>query len=174
MLAAKSREAWEALRGQLFSEQIEKSYLALVEKRPVKPKFSISLPLTQSKDGKSMIVVRDQSEKQAVPLTAATEVRVLGEHAEKGKGYAFVRARGRRVRRHQIRAHLAAAGHALVGDTLYGAKSTLADILKEPLQGFLLHAERISLIHPLKDEGLDFVCSSPLCDFVSEKFVEPK
>lgn len=166
VLAAKSRAVWEALRKQLFAEEVEKSYLALVEKRPVKKRFTVSFPLVQSKDGKSMCAVRDGGDRATIQLSAVTDVTVLNEIGRNGRGFALVRAKGRRVRRHQIRAHLAASSHPLVGDVLYGSTATLGEVFPDSpgLDGFLLHAESIQLRHPSSGRDCDFRCPSPLCE----------
>ncbi len=59
-------------------------------------------------------------------------------------------------RSHQLRVHLAAIGHAIVGDALYAP---------EPIAGaaprLLLHAERIALAHPADGRPLAWQCDAP-------------
>ena len=58
-------------------------------------------------------------------------------------------------RSHQLRVHLQAIGHPIVGDPLYGAT------LPEPTQRLLLHAEGIRFPHPATGEAMAFVAPCP-------------
>ncbi|MFN8390421.1 MAG: RluA family pseudouridine synthase [Bdellovibrionota bacterium] len=139
VLAAVNRRAWEFFHDALMSGRIRKSYLALVEGEVKRSAYTVGTPLRQSKDGKRM----ERAEVGDAPETsfsAQTRVEVLLSAQFAGKKASIVRAFGDRVRRHQIRAHLAFSGHPLVGDELYGAKSRLADVIPEE-DGFLLHAD---------------------------------
>jgi tRNA pseudouridine32 synthase / 23S rRNA pseudouridine746 synthase len=56
-------------------------------------------------------------------------------------------------RTHQLRVHMAAIGHPIVGDTLYGGDLGAARLM--------LHACALSFIHPFSAEPLDLVCRAP-------------
>jgi 23S rRNA-/tRNA-specific pseudouridylate synthase len=58
-------------------------------------------------------------------------------------------------RTHQIRVHLAAAGHAVLGDPLYGTKKKAAKFRR-----LCLHAGRLAFVHPGTGERVEF--SAPL------------
>ncbi|MGA8146968.1 MAG: RluA family pseudouridine synthase [Gallionellaceae bacterium] len=55
-------------------------------------------------------------------------------------------------RTHQLRVHLAAIGHPIIGDALYGGRAA---------ERLLLHAQSLSFIHPLSGSPLSFTCESP-------------
>ncbi|MFQ6037754.1 MAG: RluA family pseudouridine synthase, partial [Candidatus Aminicenantales bacterium] len=59
-------------------------------------------------------------------------------------------------RTHQIRVHLAAYGHPIVGDTRYGRKKTPEDVPR-----LFLHACRLAFRHPASGEKVEFVSSLP-------------
>jgi 23S rRNA pseudouridine1911/1915/1917 synthase len=70
----------------------------------------------------------------------------------------FIRLQLMTGRTHQIRVHLAAIGHALVGDWLYGQRNA-----ERPM----LHAASLTMIHPVTQENL--IVESPVPrDFVEE------
>jgi tRNA pseudouridine32 synthase / 23S rRNA pseudouridine746 synthase len=58
-------------------------------------------------------------------------------------------------RTHQLRVHMAAIGHPIVGDRLYGGKAGAST------QRLLLHAGVLSFIHPVSAEPLSLVCETP-------------
>ena len=57
-------------------------------------------------------------------------------------------------RTHQIRVHMSAMGHPLVGDSLYGNISNL-------IGRQALHCYHIGFLHPIFKNDLDFVCDLP-------------
>ena len=57
-------------------------------------------------------------------------------------------------RSHQLRVHLMALGHPIVGDPLYGPQPPQASRL-------MLHAERLALSHPTQHQTMAFVAPSP-------------
>jgi 23S rRNA pseudouridine1911/1915/1917 synthase len=106
--------------------RLEKTYLALVAGRVEPTEFSIEKPLARDRSGR-MRPARDG-------LEAVTECRVL--HA--GRGASLLEVRPVTGRTHQIRAHLAAIDHPVLGDPLYGAPAHAADVPR-----LWLHAWRI-------------------------------
>jgi 23S rRNA pseudouridine1911/1915/1917 synthase len=135
ILVAKNDAAHNALARQLKERTIEKVYLALVEGTPKPAEGTIDAP-----------IARDPRRRQRMAVVeggrdAATAYRVI----ERFAGYSLVEARPKTGRTHQIRVHLAAIGHPIVGDRLYGKRSELIDRQ-------FLHALRISFAHPRSGE----------------------
>ena len=62
-------------------------------------------------------------------------------------------------RTHQIRVHLSAIGHPVVGDRLYGAPARAADA--GSLQRFFLHSRQIRFVHPVSGEPMCVVAPLP-------------
>jgi len=131
ILAARHREAYDALREQFRRHEVEKTYLALVS-------GAISGPLTldapigrHPKSHRRMRLVPpsragDRYESHPAVSIVAPEAALAGA--------TLVRVRARTGVRHQVRVHLAAAGHPLLGDRLYGGPPCAGT------EGHLLHA----------------------------------
>jgi len=81
---------------------------------------------------------------------AVTHYRVL----KRSKGRTLVELTLETGRRHQIRVHLAEAGHPLVGDAKYGAKT-------DPVKRLGLHAWSLTFLHPVTNEEMRFEAPLP-------------
>ncbi|MCH5157354.1 MAG: RluA family pseudouridine synthase [Clostridiales bacterium] len=114
---------------------IVKSYVALVEGL-VESDGEVTLPLTRM-DGQNKTVVDISTGKQS-----HTVYRVH----EKRENTTLLNVTPITGRTHQIRAHLSAIGHPIVGDTLYGAQKDTR---------IMLHCERLTFIHPYTGEQVD-------------------
>ena len=63
-------------------------------------------------------------------------------------------------RSHQLRVHLQAIGHAIIGDALYPPTNNAAEVAASSPR-LLLHASRLALLHPVSGEALDFSSPAP-------------
>lgn len=144
IVVAKDDAAHNALARALAERRIEKTYLALVEGTPRPAEGVIDAPVARDpRQRKRMAVV-------AAGREALTEYRVV----ERVRGASLVEARPRTGRTHQIRVHLAAVGHAVVGDRLYGRPSPL--VARQ-----FLHAWRLAFAHPCTGERLELEAELP-------------
>jgi 23S rRNA pseudouridine1911/1915/1917 synthase len=96
---------------------------------------------------------------------AVTRYRTLHRFGPKGRPVAaLVECRLETGRTHQIRVHMAAIGHPLIGDRTYGAGfATKADTLPEPVRTIAasfprqaLHAYQLGFAHPATGKALRF------------------
>ena len=145
LLAARNQEAFEELRAATAGEKLEKRYLALVEGR-LAGEGTIELPLVpHRKDPKRVEAVTEHVRLRAAvkPHPATTRWRVASEVGE----YTLLEVSLTRAFRHQVRAHLAAIGHPLVGDVLYRGPALPSDI-SQGLARHCLHASEIHFPHP--------------------------
>lgn len=151
LLVAKDQTAFENLRRQFRQRTVEKKYLALVRGR-TKWEGVIDYSLARDpKDRRKMrAIVRGKD--GARKWMALTRYRLLDEAA----GFSFLEIEIRTGVSHQIRVHLAAIGHPLVGDELYG--EPLNNTFE--LRRHFLHAWRLSFRHPRS--GRRLVVESPL------------
>jgi 23S rRNA pseudouridine1911/1915/1917 synthase len=145
LLAARSAAAWTALRAALSGPECEKSYLAEVVGGAAES-GQTSAPI--GRVGRRGARVRVDGGRH--PLPAHTSWEVIDRRPET----TLLRVRLRRGRGHQVRAHLAAAGHPIAGDALYGAD---ADAGGEA--GLHLHAASVQFRDPAS--GKLIVIESP-------------
>lgn len=164
LVLGKDKRSAARLQRAFEHKQARKAYLAIVYGAPAWDDTVIDLPLGLIDPDEGLdirMVVRDD----AAP--AQTRVRVVERAAE----HALVRCEPITGRQHQIRAHLAAVGHPIVGDKLYAhgdeAFMTFCDQGMTPellatfrLPRHALHAASIALPHPAT--GAELRAEAPL------------
>jgi 23S rRNA pseudouridine1911/1915/1917 synthase len=147
MVAARTAEAYESLLGQFRRKDIRKTYLGLVWGRITSPEGRINWPIGRHVTDGKKISVRSRH-----PKDAETFFKVLRTFRDA----TLLEIRPVTGRTHQIRVHLAAAGHPVAGDALYGRKKTAKKFPR-----LFLHAHTISFIHPRTGERLTFASELP-------------
>ncbi|MBI5544131.1 MAG: RluA family pseudouridine synthase [Deltaproteobacteria bacterium] len=151
MVAARSPEAWKALRAAFSKRIVEKRYLALVGGAPGEG-GEIDIPIAHHpRNPRKMVACalpEDAERLKARP--AVTRYKVL----ERLGDYALVEAEIPTGVMHQIRIHLAAVGAPVAGDTLYGGPAA------EGLTRQFLHAARLAFPHPV--DGRRVEAQAPL------------
>jgi 23S rRNA pseudouridine1911/1915/1917 synthase len=141
MVVAKDDQTHAALSAMFRRHSVERRYLALVRGGVEHEDFLIEAPLVRER---ARIRVRT-----ATGRRAATEVHVRERFARA----TLVEARPRTGRTHQIRVHLAAAGHPVLGDRAYGGGGD--DAARMGLSRPFLHSWRIAFDHPVTGERID-------------------
>lgn len=160
---AKTVEAHASLNRQFEGREVEKIYHAIVLGMPSQNEGTINAPLSESARQKGIMRVDEKGGKEAV-----TEYKILEEF----KGYAFVEARPKTGRTHQIRVHLQSIGTPILGDQKYGGgegfylsqvKSGYKGVEEEKplLHRTGLHAAGLSFSHPASGERLQFSLPLP-------------
>jgi len=154
VLVAKNQASFEDLRAQFRHGLIKKKYWALVSGK-AKREGVVSRPLARdSGDPRRMTALLEQGGQRgrARMWKATTRFRLLGY----GRGFSLLEVSTQTGVTHQIRAHLAAIGHPLAGDPLYGGEPL------DPLDigRHFLHAFYLGFRHP--KSGRDVVVESPL------------
>lgn len=145
LLLGKSPAAAARLSGAFAKRRVEKTYWAIVAGNPKPAEGVIQLHLVKKGVGdREMVVPADPKEFGADP--AETEFVTVSRAAHRA---AWMALRPHTGRTHQLRAHMKAIGHPILGDPKYGddASTELSADLK--LQ---LHARRLSLPHPSRGQ----------------------
>ena len=145
MVVAKNDRAQRALQQQLKDREVHKTYLALVRGVPKPREGTIEAPLARHpKNRKKMAVIAGGRE-------AITRYRLREEIA--GGRYSLLEVEPITGRTHQIRVHMSALGHPVVGDATYGRRS-------EIIARQALHASKLAFAMPLGGRAVEF--ESPL------------
>jgi 23S rRNA pseudouridine1911/1915/1917 synthase len=136
LVVARTQRAYDGLVGALARRAIERVYVALVWGALDAPRGVIDAPIARSQTRRTRMAVRDQGRE------ARTGFEVREEFTS--PTVSLLECRLETGRTHQIRVHLSAIGHPVVGDGAYGgARSSFA--LDRPF----LHATRLALDHPV-------------------------
>jgi len=147
MVVAKSEPAYTALKRAFRDRTVEKVYHTLVQGHPDPFSGTIDAPIARHPGHDWKMAVIDGGRHSVThyeTLEAFRSATLLEIHLETG-------------RTHQIRVHLAALRHPVIGDPLYGANPVLAAELNLDRQW--LHATRLGFVHPGTGEWAEF--SSP-------------
>jgi 23S rRNA pseudouridine1911/1915/1917 synthase len=143
MVVARSTAAYDALVAELAARAVERRYLALVWGHPDAPRGVVDAPIGRSTRRPTRMAVRDGGRE------ARTEYVVERSYDE--PVVSLLECRLETGRTHQVRVHLQAIGHPVVGDAAYGG-SRVAIALERPF----LHAFRLAFEHPTTGEHLEF------------------
>ncbi|MBU0482292.1 MAG: RluA family pseudouridine synthase [Proteobacteria bacterium] len=162
MVAAKNDQAHQGLVDQFKGREVTKIYRAIVCGVPAAKKGRIDLPIGRHKTNRRKMAVREKDGRQA-----ATNWQVLEEFSE---NFAYVELLLESGRTHQIRVHMAAIGHPVVGDELYGGKCR-PNIDPDLIKRQCLHSYRLGFTHPVSGRSLEFKAELwPDMNRVLEKF----
>jgi tRNA pseudouridine32 synthase/23S rRNA pseudouridine746 synthase len=138
------------LSRQFERREVDKCYVAVVAGLVERDEGEIALPLRKDLDpptpGPRHIVDHEQGRR------ALTRYRVLARDDDRTR----LELRPLTGRSHQLRVHLEAIGHPILGDDLYAPPEVVA--LADRM---LLHAESLSLTHPTTDERMTFETPCP-------------
>ena len=166
MIVAKHDQAHQGLSAQLADRSLSRVYHAMVLKTPMPPVGKVDMALGRDPNNRLKMTTRQRNGRDAV-----THYKVLRDFSG---FFSLVECRLETGRTHQIRVHMQAIGHALVGDPVYGAQATAtqamvkrADLSDEAAKTVLtfprqaLHAKEIRFIHPVMGKEMRFEAEYP-------------
>jgi len=150
LIVARAEAAHAELKRMIGAREVQREYLALVEGHPDAAEGTIDAPLGRDRVNRTVVSTRTDRAREAVthfevqerlPRTALLAVRL-----ETG-------------RTHQIRAHLAAIGHPVVGDRRYGGREAGRRL---GLERQFLHARLVRFSHPMAGEFVECESKPPV------------
>ena len=140
LVVAKNDAVHRALKQMIVERRVQREYLALVDGRPESRAGTIDAAIGRDRRDRVLMSIDSDDPREARThfeierlLPASTLLRVVLDTG----------------RTHQIRVHMAAIGHPVVGDKQYGAT------MRYGLERQFLHAARLAFAHPVTGEQLD-------------------
>ena len=140
LVVAKSDAVHRRLKAMLADRSLRREYLTLVEGTPPARSGTIEAPIGRDRHDRLKHSVDSDAPRAAVTHFELVEVLA---HA------ALLRVRLETGRTHQIRVHLQAIGHPVIGDSIYGGP------MRFGLKRQFLHAERLAFTHPATGAPVD-------------------
>jgi 23S rRNA pseudouridine1911/1915/1917 synthase len=161
VMVAKTELTHKNLSKQFKEREIYKEYLAIVKGHVKKDKDSIHATIGRHKIHRKKMDIRATNGREAY-----TEYQVI----HRSKSWSYLRLLPKTGRTHQIRVHLASIHHPVIGDNLYGGKSTIHNMGRQAL-----HAHRLELKHPVTGSQLSFYAPLPpdMATFLQTNGYEP-
>lgn len=128
----------------ISEKRIKKTYLAWIKGHMNQKSLTINQPIGNDRHHQQKMII-SRSGKYA--MTHIQQLKVK-------KDYSLVECQIETGRKHQIRVHLNSINHPIIGDELYGNKSSY-------INRMALHAYRLQFIHPLTNKKMDIICDIP-------------
>jgi 23S rRNA pseudouridine955/2504/2580 synthase len=164
LMIAKKRSALVELHRMLREGEVGKIYTAVVKGRVEKSRFEMreSLHKYVTSAGERRVSVHAEGK------SAITKISLLKANSE----FSLLEVTLQTGRTHQIRVHLAHAGHPVLGDDKYGDFELNRAVAKQGVKRLFLHAGRLALTHPLTRQRLRFDAELPqdMRGFVERQF----
>lgn len=150
MVVARQRSAMDQLTRMIAAREVSRKYIALAHGAwQGAAKRQVELPIGRDPKNRLRMAVVDLQKISG--KKASTELQLL----QGGAKYCLVQCKLETGRTHQIRVHMAAMGHPLVSDEVYGGKPAAG------LGRQALHAFRLAFDHPVLGTPLTFISPLP-------------
>jgi 23S rRNA pseudouridine1911/1915/1917 synthase len=170
IVVAKNDLAHARLSSMFSRRQVRKLYLALVQGNLAQERGTVNAAISRDSVRRTRMTTRREGGRSAVSHWEVLR-RIQGPYGS----FTLVSVRIETGRTHQIRVHMASLGHPVVGDTLYGAASTIApsaahgSLPRLVLPRNFLHAAELEFAHPVSGDRLSMVSNLPpdLKDFMA-------
>ena len=163
LVVAKNDRAHLHLAEQIKEHSAHRIYRAICIGNVKEDEGTIDAPIGRHPtDRKRMAVIRDPDREAR---DAVTHYRVLERYSGRaawGNAFTYIECKLETGRTHQIRVHMAAKGHPLLGDDVYGGGNTpFGARHKSLICGQCLHACELHLTHPTTGERMHFRAPLP-------------
>ncbi|MBE6700804.1 MAG: RluA family pseudouridine synthase [Ruminococcaceae bacterium] len=153
LLVAKNDKSHLFLSEQIKNHTLDRFYEAVVHGTPKEEKGFVNFSIGRDKKDRKKMAAYPADSTQAGIRNACTHYEVLDSF----KNFSHIRLKLETGRTHQIRVHMKAIGHPVVGDPLYSSPK----LESFGLQGQCLHARAIGFIHPTTGEHMYFESELP-------------
>ena len=169
LVVAKNDDAHNALSAQLKTHTVSRVYHAVCVGNLREDVGTLTFPVGRNpSDRKKMAAFppgTPTGNSGGAIREAVTHYTVMERFSTGGRwgqSFTYVQCELETGRTHQIRVHMAATGHPLLGDALYGGEGTrFGKAVGGLLHGQMLHAKELKLLHPRTGEAMCFTCDLP-------------
>lgn len=144
MVFARGAEMQSRLSQMFREREVGKRYVAMVAGKVDPPTGEVNLPIAADWSNRPLRKIDTELGKPSL-----TRYRLLAHDTDASR----MELEPVSGRTHQLRVHMAAIGHPILGDALYGDAASASRLL--------LHACRLSFVHPLNGELLNLVSAAP-------------
>ena len=158
VVIAKTQDSFDSLKKQFQERTVKKEYTALVYGKIEKYEDEIRFPIDRASTGHKMAALPEvvKGKPNSKGRKAITQFEVM----ENFINYSLVKVKIKTGRTHQIRVHMTAYGHPIVGDSLYNTKRTREQNKKINLGRVFLFASKLSF-NDLSGEEVAFESEMP-------------
>ena len=139
LIIALNPTAYSNLTLMIKKHEIERIYTALVHGHPKSSNGTIDAPIGRDPHHRTRQAVNEGGRSA---LTHYEVIREIGQ-------FSFIKVRLETGRMHQIRVHMTAIGHPIVGDQTYGKRQGIANLSRQ-----FLHASKLTFNHPISSEKI--------------------
>lgn len=141
MVIPKTQASYENIKNQFIKRTVNKEYTALVHGKIIKKEDEINFPIRRSSQGYKMAAIPEtnKGEKTIDGRRAVTRFEIIKDFIN----FTLVGVKIITGRTHQIRVHLSAYGHPIVGDNLYSTKRCKEKNEKLNLNRIFLFAHKL-------------------------------
>jgi 23S rRNA pseudouridine1911/1915/1917 synthase len=166
LLIAKTPEAFLECKKMFVDRTIQKTYLAVVYGILPSDSGIIDIPIARSQSFRKQVAIKDGTKYKGNARNALTQYEKREIFSRKNHPYTLLTAHPHTGRMHQIRVHLSAIGHPIVGDTLYARK----EFRRAPhTQRQLLHASKLTFSLLGKHYEFEAPLPKDFSDFLNQK-----
>jgi 23S rRNA pseudouridine1911/1915/1917 synthase len=157
IIVAKDDSTHRRLSEMFAQRELAKTYIALVHGNVAKDETTVNLPIARDLVRRTRMTTRRPEGRPAVSHVKVVE-RIQSDYGP----FTLVDVRIETGRTHQIRVHMQALGHPVVGDHLYGAPHRIGDAERGlSLERNFLHAARLAFTHPQTKKAMDIHAPLP-------------
>lgn len=154
ILFAKNQKALISLMDEFKNRRVDKEYVALVYGEISEEIIEIDAPLGRNPVNRVKMAVTEPGRPSLTIIERIKDVSMENIH------FTLVRAKPVTGRTHQIRVHLTALNHPVVGDSLYAGKKR-NEITKDKYGRLMLHAHKLTIKHPKDGKKVTFEAPLP-------------
>lgn len=148
VIFAKTSKALTRMNALFKNKKVQKTYLALVDRRPSEPKGKLENFLLKNPTKNKSFVTNSSKAKAKLAILEYELIKEVN-------GKFLLKVSLETGRHHQIRVQLANIGCRIIGDLKYGHKLANQD------KSICLHCSELSFVHPVKKEPLRLIASLP-------------